>query len=333
MSPTYQGYVKNNTTVDIFNGDFVVLQKKTPQIGDVILFKPIGQNKLYLHRIISKIVSHNQTMFLTKGDDNRYTDISNIGKSQFGWIPEENVVGVVIFTVHWVGWFIDEITSFNFLIPFLGIVILLGFIYATTKEELRKKLLSLKLKSNIASTIKFNNRKFSIRKLHSQKLCVIILIGMILFTSFGIEFIDYGSNTVGVNLLQTNGKPFQSSIDLGNPHLFDLETIAYNTQSVYFLNIDMKITSGGLFNSLESVKIQVYNPQGSVNPSNSLLFYKWVTTYHFSGSKIVSGVLIFPENYVPYNQNTSLTINIQYTVSHLFIQDHLSKNMSIIFYS
>lgn len=332
MSPTYRGYVKdNNGTIDIFNGDFLVLQKKTPQVGDVILFKPVGQNKLYLHRIISKIVTNGHTLYLTKGDGNRYTDISSIGDTQFGWIPAENVVGVVVFNIHWIGWFVDELVSLNFLVPLAGVIILGSIIYYTGKDEIHKILSKLKWKPTIANSIKFKNKTYSLRFIRSQKLMVLSLIGLLLLTSVGVEFMNFENNRVGVELLQTDGKPLPSNIDLGNPHLFDLETVPYGNQSVNFLDIHLKLTSGGLFNSLDSVTIRISKPQSTVNPANEYLYYKWNTVSEFSGSKEVSGVLVFPTSFVQANTNVSLTITIQYTVSHIFLQQHVSRNQTVIF--
>lgn len=332
MSPTYKGYVKdNNGTIDIFNGDFLILQKKTPQVGDVILFKPVGQNRLYLHRVISKIVTNGQTMYLTKGDGNRYTDISSIGDTQFGWIPAGNVVGVVIFNVHWIGWFIDELVSLNFLIPLAGVIILVSIIYYTGKDEIHKILSKLKWKPTLANSIKFKNNTYSLRFIRSRKLMVLGLIGLLLLTSVGVEFMNFENNRVGVELMQTDGQPLPNNINLDNPHLFDLETVPYNTQSVYFFDIHLQLTSGGLFNSLDSVTIHVSKPQSSVNQANEYLYYKWNTVSQFAGSKTVSGVLVFPTSYVPTNTNVSLTITIQYTVSHMFIQQHVSRNETVIF--
>ena len=330
MTPTYQGYVKTNSTIDIFNGDLIILQKKTPQVGDVILFKPVNENKLYFHRVIAELTSQGHTYYLTKGDDNRYTDISSIGDTKFGWIPQENVLGVAILTVHWVGWFVSEMTSLNFIIPFLGMIILVGIFYISAKEEIIKRLNNFKLRSRKNKILKYKNKLIHFRKLHSKKGITVVFVGLILLSALSAELFNAETNSIDVHLLQTDGNPLPDSINLSNPHLFDLETVTYGGISVYFFNIKMQLTSGGLFNSLESVKIRVLSQQDSLNQQYQQLYYRWLTTYHFSGTKTVNADLIIPSSYFTAN-NSTMIINIHYTVSHVLFQDNYAKNIPIVF--
>ncbi len=331
MEPSFNGFVRSNSTIDIFNGDFVILQKKTPQIGDVILFRPVNENGLYFHRVIAKTVLHNQTYYLTKGDNNRYTDNSQIGDTQYGWIPQSNVVGVAILTVHWIGWWVDTILSIDFLIPFLGIIILLGIFYYTSKDMIIKKLRTIKFKPNRVDAIKFKKVTIPIKKFHSKTVIVIILLAVLSLSSIAIELSNAQNNKIEINLLQTDGTPLPGYINLANPHLFDLEDLVYGTQSVYMLDIKIQITSGGIFDSLNSVTLRVLSPQSNLNKDNYQLYYRWISISHFAGTRTINGVLIIPYNILG-QYNTTAKIQINYTVSHLYLfQNNYSKNQSISF--
>ena len=325
MSPTYQGYERTNSTIDIFNGDFVILQKKTPQIGDVILFKPLNQNKYYFHRIIAKEVIHNETFYLTKGDDNRYTDISTIGDTNFGWIPQENVLGVAVFTIHWIGWFIKEMSSLNFLIPFLAILVLLGIVYRASNHE-KATSNSKKQSKHIKKQLAFKKWIIPINKTRIRMMLLLGLLGLIVLPALTIELLNVQANPISVQLLQTNNDPLPNYINLDNPHLFDLENIQYNGQTLYALNIKLQLTSGGLFNSLTNVKIQLFNNSLEDNP----IYYRWGTTGQFAGTITVGGVLFIPLNLLNGQNNASLMIDIDITVSHIVYQDHQIRNQAII---
>ena len=329
MSPTYQGFDRTNTTRDIFNSDFIILQKKTPQIGDVILFKPLTENKLYFHRIIAKEVIHNVTYFLTKGDGNRFTDISNIGDTNFGWIPEQNVVGVAVFTVHWIGWFVNEMTSLNFLVPLLALIILLGIIYLNSKKEIKKTTITSK-KNSPKHFIKYKIKLITLSKKTLHKILIAGLFAIIIFTFLGIEIVNAAMYPTNVQLLQSDNGSFPDSINFDDPHLFDLENIQYNGQIVFVFNMKLKISSGGLFNSIDSVKLQLESANATHIQDNSEYYYRWVSTYQFAGTKLVNGALILPYSMINTSGNTNLTIHISYTVSHLFFQDHYLKSQSLV---
>ena len=273
MSPTYQGYDRTNSTIDIFNGDMVILQRKTPQIGDSILFRDPTTNKIFFHRVIAMTVAHGQTYYLTKGDGNRYSDNSQLGDTYFGWIPEQNVIGVAILTIHWIGWFVDEMASLNFLVPLIGLIILGFVVYYSFKGEITKKLTSLRNKVKPKRVLKIKQTILSLHKGYLRLVLVLILIIGLSGTFCAVEFFNARQYQTSVFLMQTDGSSLPNNINLANPHLFDLETIQYNASlSSYFLDIKLQITSGGFFNTLYSIKLRLLSNKTSINKINENIY-------------------------------------------------------------
>ena len=331
METTYKGYIGTNSSIDIFNGDLIILQHKTPQIGDVILFRPLNSSTFYFHRIVAETVLYNQTYFLTKGDNNRYSDISTIGDTNFGWIPASNVVGVAVYTIHGVGWFLDQITTLDFIISFFGLILLAVIMYLTLQKEIRQKL-RLKNKNSKLKFIKFKNNNIALSSQNINKIFVIFLILLLIFSFVGIELTNALLNPVSIHLLQTNDTSLPNYIDFTNVHLFDLEQLQINGQWVYFLNIKLQLTSGGFFNSLDNIHLYTQAGNGS-NGSNTNLFYSWKTTSYFSGSETINGALVMSASLLPFFQNTTITIQIMYSVSHFFYVDSYSSIQSLIIHN
>lgn len=329
MEPTYHGYDKTNSTVDIFNGDFIILQKRSAHIGDVILFKPVNSNKLYLHRVVAEGIINGQVYYLTKGDSNRYTDISPIGDTNFGWIPKSNVFGVAIFTIHSIGWFVDQLTTPTFIISSLGAVVLLILAYVLYNKQIREKIKELGLgrQKTFYLTIKTRRIKLTTKKM--TKLFLLSSILLLSFTFVSLELANAAFNPINIELLSTDDSPLPPSIDLSNPHLFDLEPLHYNSQTIYLLDIKLKMSSGGLFNSLQSVKLQLLPVNESYNANNGL-YYTWVSSSYFTGTIIVNGALIIPNSMLLTPLTVTLNINVHYTVSHVIFNDNHQFNQSII---
>lgn len=329
MAPTYQGYERTNTSIDIFNGDFVILQKKSPQIGDVILFKPQHDTKLYFHRVIAISNTTLGLSYLTKGDDNRYTDNSPVGNTNFGWVPEQNVVGVAIFTIHNVGWFINELFSINTLIPLLGIALLAFYYYYVSKDIIKKFLKKLKNKVNPNIQLKYKNRHSTISIKTVKSLSYGFMLIIIVLLPLATQVFNVATINPNVELLNIDDQPLSDSIELSNPHLSILEYYSYNQRTVDFVSIKMKITSAGYFNSIENVKIQVLNLNESIDKQNANYYYFWTATYSFTGTKIVNSDLIIPYNLYTGQTNTTLQIRFEYTVSHVFFADHIVKTQPL----
>jgi signal peptidase I len=330
MKPTYEGYITENSTLNIFNSDFIVLQKKSPEIGDVVLFRPIHDTRLYFHRIIASKVENNITYFLTKGDNNRYTDANNLNENKLGWIPEGNIFGVAVITIHWIGWFINEITSINFIISFLGIILLVGYFVVFTKKENKPKLQEKKFRV-VNLKIKLNKKDYSINKNLLKYILVIALISSILLSTLLIELFSASNSNINVELLQTDNKPLPELINLNDPHLFDLESYEINGQIVSLLNFKLKIYSGGFFKSTESVKIQIKNINESLNTLDNSFYYEWISTYHFTGSKVINGILLIPNGLISNLSNNNLIVDIDITFSNFFVVNHFYINRTISF--
>ena len=330
MSPTYNGFDITNSTVDVFGSDFIILQKKAPEIGDVILFHAPTDGHLYFHRVIAISEAHGTFSYLTKGDGNRYTDNSKIGETLFGWIPQSNVLGVAVFTIHNIGWFINNLFSINALLPIIGIIMLVGLFYYLEHDNIKKSLVKFINKKPKELKFNFYNRIIDLNRNTLKKLLILGLLVIILIIPILGEVSDSILIHPNVQLQQTNGEPLSSFIDITNPHLFDLEYYTYNGQTVDFLNIKVKITSAGFFNSIETVKIQVLGQNNSINMLNENYFYRWTSTYFFAGTKIINGDLMIPYNLYSRMGNTSLQIQINYTLSHVLTQEHIIKNQILI---
>jgi len=92
----------------LHEGDILIVKGVHPkdiEIGDIIVFESsestphILPNKTVVHRVIDIKYDEerNQYLYLTKGDNNKTNPIPD------GWVPDEDVYGVVIFIIPRVG--------------------------------------------------------------------------------------------------------------------------------------------------------------------------------------------------------------------------------------
>jgi len=110
-------------------GDLLVLQNIPSdrlQVDDVIVFEVSTRSYDIVHRIID--IRHRsldgKLYFRTKGDNNPYPDYWRGTECWFGMIPQENVIGKVIFSVPLVGYVSLAVMS-EYGVLVIGAVILL----------------------------------------------------------------------------------------------------------------------------------------------------------------------------------------------------------------
>lgn len=107
----YKYFERRNISVENFpfknglnKGDIVFVVGRDPKdikVGDVVVFIPKGSKSVLLHRVVDK-KCNGKCFFTTKGDNNPYP----INYSFFSEvnIPEENIKGVVIFRIPYLGY-------------------------------------------------------------------------------------------------------------------------------------------------------------------------------------------------------------------------------------
>jgi signal peptidase len=110
-------------------GDLLVIQKIPSdklQVGDVIVFEVSTRSYDIVHRIIE--IQYNsqdgKLYFRTKGDNNLSPDYWRGRECWNGMIPEENVIGKVIFSVPLIG-YVSLAVSSEYGVLVIGAVILL----------------------------------------------------------------------------------------------------------------------------------------------------------------------------------------------------------------
>lgn len=321
MVPTYQGFdllsEGNSEYYDMLRGDLLIVENKPVQVGDTIVFKTSDDpNEVAIvHRVIAERTTEDGIkQYATKGDHNRITDLSH-GGNNFNWINEEYIIGVVIYSVHNIGWFSLELQSPGIrtvLIVSMFLILIIGAIdYFSNKskkeEDLDKDLdnlstSSVKIKPKKVF-FKFKNFRFQIKKPKTFTFFLILfLIGT--FTLNGLLY--FSSNNNSVSLINSNEVDFNDKINLA---LADTEYYNNIDKSKYFiLNFKFNVTSSGILNSVSKIEMKaVYEGINSIsedyNPS-----YVWTIVYKFAGSKTINGALIF--NTVANNTNIATIISI-----------------------
>ncbi|MHA2363702.1 MAG: signal peptidase I [Candidatus Hodarchaeales archaeon] len=311
MVPTYSGFQLNHfsaSPVDILRGDLLIVQNKKPNIGDTIVFEIPSEDTPIVHRIVAEYTAPNGTLFFgTKGDNNAQTDFNENSGNQFGWVSEDQVIGVVIFTVHHVGWFALEVQNeairILLIIAILIIIVLWGYEYWINKQKEDSEIADDQINEDEPSRprfkLKFGKRIFSPPK--AQYIAYLVIILLIL-TYFGTGIIHLRSGQNTIVLKSRNGSNLPSTISF--TALNDVEKNTAGTDNLYIYNILLEITSHGVFNTANHVIIEAeFQGTGSENPQN-----QWNVVYDFAGKKTINSAipLLNPPN--PENGLYNITI-------------------------
>ncbi len=127
--------------------------------GDVIIFSAEhwGSNNPgvpIVHRVIDKWNDSGVWKFKTKGDANSIPDV--------GWVSEDQIYGVVIGGIPYIGWVKIILTDSGLLIPLIVLILFIlvvSMVWDVYKEREEKKNPSDKENSEISKSGKFNIKK------------------------------------------------------------------------------------------------------------------------------------------------------------------------------
>lgn len=324
MVPTYQGYnltqEGNSPTqyYDILRGDLLIIENIPATVGDAIVFNPYptGNSVPVVHRIVAEKNVDGVRYFATKGDHNPTTDAGIYG-NHFGWIPENQVIGVVVFVIHHIGWFSLQLQSSFFkillVLVIIAIVIYSLYDYATKSSSKTEK--DSSLATNDTKKVVILKLKRIRIKINHPRIFTFLIIALILTTYFGIGFMNYKTQTNTVTWKRTS-----NVIDL-RPSLSSNTVESFT--NLYMYDCVIQINSSGSLNYVYKVIITpVFTNSTYKNPS-----YVWTIVYDYYGSKDIHAVFLFgiPDNV----HNVSLNGTLNFTVYSAGLLAAPPKNTSV----
>lgn len=342
MVPTYYGYDLNSNNClsefdncDILRGDLLIVQNKIPVIGDTIVFEVIGIEDAIVHRIVAIYTNNeNETFYGTKGDNNPTTDIGNIGNN-FGWIPEDQIKGVVVYKIAHIGWF--SLAVQNSLVQqllFISIIIVAGlWIYEAFSDTKKNKGEISKEDDEEESRINQSKTRYKVKWgknkifLPKPKFISFIVISLVIISFFGVASINYIGGNNSAILLNPQGSEFPLTISLSS---FYIENVSADTDTLYLFNINIIITSHGLFNTANYLTIETdYTGAGLDHP-----VYQWDIVYDYAGEKVINGIIPLRNPIIPTNGMLLVDITVTLYSSgfffNLFAQASQTKQYSLI---
>lgn len=334
MVPTYYGYdleysIDHPKSIDIFRGDLLIVQNKEPQIGDTIIFKVPDQTIAIVHRIVATHTAKNGTNYFgTKGDNNPQTDFNSNSGNKFGWITEDQVLGVVIFKISHIGWLSLEVQKPTIQFILLASIIIVSGLWVyeywidskKSEEEKRQEEIEeeeKQRKSQSRYKIKFGKRNIPFLGPRSIGYLTISFL-IVFYFAGGLVNVMNGSNSV--DLMRRDGGSLQEKgISITSN---DIENNNIDLDKLYYFNTKLIVTSHGFLNSANHVKIKVDFEGATPNHP----FYEWNIVYDFSGSKTINVVIPL--------RNPDISSNITVTVtlfsSGLMAQAPLHKQYSLM---
>lgn len=310
MVPTYEGFdltenynLHPHQYYDILRGDLLIVQNIDPHVGDVAVFKAPGQTTPIVHRLVAERTVNGVLQFATKGDHNPTSDAGATYGNEFGWINRSAILGVVVFSIHYLGWFSLQLQNplirTGLIIATIGIIALA--VFDSTKshdsKEKEKKTENTSESINKKVYLKMKSAKIQI---HRPTLFFFFIVALLMTTYVGIGVVEYsgGHNTV------------QPSIQ--NNSVINLRDGANVEQfsNMYFYDYQMNISSSGFLNTVSRVVVTpIYNNLTTtvINPS-----YVWTIVYDYAGSKSIIPLLVFKTTSTMSNMSISTTL--QYKV-------------------
>ena len=204
MVPTYMGFdlqdqgYSPQQYYDILRGDLLIVQNIEPRVGDVIVFStknldiqcPYNQNSVpVVHRIVAEKNVNGNHFYETKGDHNHFTDAGDCRGLGFSWIPRSNVLGVVVFSIHYLGWFSlqlqDPFIRALLIVATIGIIVLA--FYDSFKPADKKKVTidnNLKKKKKTYFKIKSKRLKINQSSVFCESSFALVISFFIFFSKY-----------------------------------------------------------------------------------------------------------------------------------------------------
>ncbi len=277
-TPTPLAYISSGSMEPTYyTGDLVIIKGvkgSDINVGDVIVFKPSGFSEYILHRVAAKKFENGKWYFLTKGDNpntNLYVDTA------WGWIPEDNVYGKVIYRVPYLGYLFMFLSS---LLGKLFIILLAILILLTDFGD------SEQTSIDVLGFIREHKK-------HFLGILLIILVSSSLIIVFS-DYVYIGSE-----------KPDVEVISVGPP---------IDRYSMKIYPVFLKIKSYGL-NKGTIREITIIPVRKTDNYTSWVT--KWNILYVFIGEKTVCLNLFIPESDVIINYRLFVSFKVEYFWGHI----------------
>ncbi len=326
MIPTYNGYQDySQSEIYVFRGDLLLVKKsENIQIGDTIVFDVEGYSIPIVHRVVDIIKTPDGIFYRTKGDNNPSID---------RWIVSaEDIHGVVIFRIPYLGWLALQLQKPFLQIFLVGIFVAsLAYEFVLSEEETETP----QDTEHNASSTTTNKKGFdfyvTIKPLFAAKrtLLFMLLLSIFILAHFSALFTITNNVTAlypGTKEIITNNDSIAASTVLP-PLPQDISNV-----SKLFVPIWLQITSSSLFKWIYKVEMVI---------NTSQIAYVWKIVYSFSGTKIIKAGLLIPLSNSTKILNTqtnsfSIELTIKYYETGLFaakktkIAQNLIVNIKII---
>lgn len=132
------GYVTSNSMYPTYKrGDLVIIYGKQPnkiEVEAVILFKVKGVSNPVLHRVVNKKENSTGVYFKTMGDNNQ-------GIDPWGWFSGENVFGVAVLGIPYIGYLFILVPPIfiRIITGILAIIVLISIVSDIFKEKKKEE--------------------------------------------------------------------------------------------------------------------------------------------------------------------------------------------------
>ena len=335
MVPAYQGYDLTQQGdsprqyYDILRGDLLIVQNIDPHVGDVIVFNAPHQTTPIVHRIVAEKTENGIQYFATKGDHNGFTDAGDGRGNNFGWIERSSILGVVVYAVHYLGWFSLQLQD-----PFIRVILIVavvGIIIATLYDSFNES--PDKKKENSKVSIVEKKRKAYL-KLFGKKLRInrssyltVFFLVLITTTYLGIGLVNYSSGHNTVSIIPSSTDEKAGIINLRSTNS---ESRPENYSNLLVYNFQIRINSSGTLNTVSRVEITPVFSNTSWTEANPT--WVWTLVYDFSGSKLIHSALLFklPDNTTTQAIPTTIVIKIHSSGLLASPVQTLYQNMTVL---
>ncbi|UCG90768.1 MAG: signal peptidase I [Candidatus Heimdallarchaeota archaeon] len=283
MLPIYNGFQDNmNTEIYPFRGD-ILLVKKVPiesvKVGDVIVFNTTNDDgePPIVHRVVATWEDKGEYFFKTNGDNNLQPD---------SWKTTGNdVIGVVVFRIPHIGWFLLVVQTTFGKIIILALAVLILFVGDESEEETitnknKQNFPHQEKNTSLLSKIKVIGTKI----IQKKSYIYAVLVLMIIVSFLGSNLLSSFLYPPSVKLYRTEDESRVANLIVSPSPLFTpYHWEDYTNKTTFFFHIQIEIQSGGIFNNVDRIEIRVNETKG---------LYRWTTVYNFIGTRVFKGAII-----------------------------------------